>query len=130
VHAGVTRIICATVAFGMGMDIPGIRFIVHWDAAQSLHQFVQQIGRGGRCGCPCLCMTMYDRQFITKCFRRASQNSDKSRRQADLRSLNEVRALALEENGTPRMNEENEKVQCCRYRSGIPSVESSVDTCG
>jgi superfamily II DNA helicase RecQ len=58
--AGETRVVCATVAFGLGMDLQGVGLIVHWDADKSLQEYVQQIGRGGRCGCKCLCITLYD----------------------------------------------------------------------
>jgi superfamily II DNA helicase RecQ len=44
--AGVTRVICATIAFGLGMELLGVGLIVHWDAATSLQEYVQQIGRG------------------------------------------------------------------------------------
>jgi ATP-dependent DNA helicase RecQ len=43
------------------MDLPNIGLIIHWDAATSLLDYVQQTGRGGRDGSPCLCITLYDR---------------------------------------------------------------------
>ena len=81
--------VCATVAFGMGMDIEGISLIVHWDAAQSLNEYIQQIGRGGRCGCECLCITMYDRQFMQRCSKRALKN-DKDGRATQFKSVTQV----------------------------------------
>jgi ATP-dependent DNA helicase RecQ len=45
VGAGVTRVVCATIAFGLGMGLPWVGLIVHWDAAKSVQEYVQQIGR-------------------------------------------------------------------------------------
>jgi ATP-dependent DNA helicase RecQ len=95
--------VCATVAFGMGMDVPGIALIVHWDAAQSLQEYVQQIGRGGRDGTECLCITMYEREFIAKCMKRASRE----------RKLQEVGSLI-------------EVCMCLRKRTGYAVAMYSV----
>ena len=47
--AGSVRVVCATpVAFGMGMDLPNIGLVVHWDAADFFVDYVQQTGRAGR----------------------------------------------------------------------------------
>ncbi|VDI21325.1 ATP-dependent DNA helicase Q1, partial [Mytilus galloprovincialis] len=40
-----TRVIIATTAFGMGVDIPDVRFIIHWGASRSLRGFMQESGR-------------------------------------------------------------------------------------
>jgi superfamily II DNA helicase RecQ len=78
--AGETRVICATIAFVLGMDLPGVRLTVHWDAAKSLQEYVQQIGRGGRCGCKCLCITFCDGAFLRQAVRQAAGIRDVSRR--------------------------------------------------
>jgi superfamily II DNA helicase RecQ len=91
VSAGETRVICATVAFGLGMDLPEVGLIVHWDAATSLQVYVQQIGRGGRCGCECLCITFYDRAFLKGAMRQAESIGDVARRDAELGSIQQVR---------------------------------------
>lgn len=46
------RILISTSAFGMGVDIPNIRRVVHWSPALSLTEYTQQIGRAGRDGDP------------------------------------------------------------------------------
>ena len=50
----------ATSAFGMGIDKPDIRYIVHYQAPGSLEQYVQEIGRAGRDGRPAHCIFLFD----------------------------------------------------------------------
>ena len=53
-------IMVATTAFGMGIDKPNIRYIVHYQAPGSLEQYVQEIGRAGRDGRPAQCILLFD----------------------------------------------------------------------
>jgi ATP-dependent DNA helicase RecQ len=53
-------IMIATSAFGMGIDKPNIRYIVHYQAPGSLEQYVQEIGRAGRDGRPAHCILLFD----------------------------------------------------------------------
>jgi ATP-dependent DNA helicase RecQ len=53
-------IMVATTAFGMGIDKPNIRYILHYQAPGSLEQYVQEIGRAGRDGRPGQCILLFD----------------------------------------------------------------------
>jgi ATP-dependent DNA helicase RecQ len=53
-------IMVATSAFGMGIDKPNIRYIVHYQVPGSLEQYVQEIGRAGRDGRPAHCILLFD----------------------------------------------------------------------
>ncbi len=54
------KVMVATSAFGMGIDKPNIRYVLHYQAPASLEQYVQEAGRGGRDGRPCSCVLLFD----------------------------------------------------------------------
>ncbi|MCX5882397.1 MAG: RecQ family ATP-dependent DNA helicase, partial [Deltaproteobacteria bacterium] len=76
------QIMTATIAFGMGINKPNIRFVLHYDLPQNIESYYQQIGRAGRDGLRAHCLLLFGYSDIHKIKYFINQKADKEKRNA------------------------------------------------
>lgn len=81
------NIICATTAFGMGIDVPTIRFVIHYGLPRGMESFTQESGRAGRDSKAAASIIFYTREDKERCEFRAKSdaNREKSKAKAEAR---------------------------------------------
>ncbi len=83
------QIITATVAFGMGIDKPNVRFVIHFDLPKSIEQYYQEIGRAGRDGYPAHALLFFSGADIFK-LKYLFQDKNASERKKAEKMLSEI----------------------------------------
>jgi ATP-dependent DNA helicase RecQ len=129
------QVIVATIAFGMGIDKPNVRFVVHGDLPKSIEGYYQETGRAGRDGAPARCLLLFGYQDVILQNSFIEQYEDEKTREVTREQLNRMIRYAESDECRRKailryFGEVYERENCgaCDFcRGAIKRVDATID---
>jgi ATP-dependent DNA helicase RecQ len=133
--SGAMKVVCATNAFGMGIDRPDVELVVHLDIPGSLEAYYQEIGRAGRDGRPATAVLFWSYADVkTREFLIDRERDESDGRAAELDPAEAARRKAIEHKKLRRMVAYADTAGCLRAAIlryfGDPAAREPCDACG
>jgi ATP-dependent DNA helicase RecQ len=88
------HVVVATVAFGMGIDKPDVRFVVHYDMPKNIEGYYQETGRAGRDGLPAEALLLFGLQDVVTCRGLIERGNNPEQVRVELHKLSAMTAFA------------------------------------